>query len=129
MSLVVNNLCRAGEEIIIHARDPNRQRYTDQTGNLTSSIGYAVIWDGQIVVQSDFEPVRGKLGSLGVDGSKQGEKFLQQLIKKNGRGIVLIAVAGMPYAAYVEAMGKDVLVSAEIKANEIVKRLLSKLKF
>lgn len=126
---MVNVLCRAGEEVIKYARNHNRKRYTDQTGNLTSSIGYVVLWDGKVVQQSDFSPVRGARKGSGLAGTKRGRAFLQQLINENGMGLVLIVVAGMPYAAYVEAMGYDVLDSAEIKANEIVKRLLSKLKF
>ncbi len=126
---MVNVLCYAGEEVIKYARNPNRKRYTDQTGNLTSSIGYVVLWDGKVVKQSDFSPVRGARKKTGLDGTKRGRAFLKQLIAENGTGLVLIVVAGMPYAAYVEARGYDVLDSAEIKANEIVKRLLSKLKF
>lgn len=126
---MVNVLCYAGEEVIKYARNPNRKRYTDQTGNLTSSIGYVVLWDGKIVEQSDFSSVSGRRGKKGVDGSKRGKAFLQQLIAENGSGLVLIVVAGMPYAAYVEAMGYDVLDSAEIKANELVKQMLSKIKF
>lgn len=138
LQALVNVLCYAGEEVVKYARDPNRKRYTDQTGNLTSSIGYVVLWDGKVVKQSDFSPVQGKgkkrkgkkrRGAGGVSGSKKGREFLRKLISENGDGLVLIVVAGMPYAAYVEAMGLDVLDSAEIKAEEIVKRILSKLKF
>lgn len=130
LQAMANVLCYAGEEVVKYARDPNRKRYTDQTGNLTSSIGYVVLWDGKVVKQSDFSPVRGKSGKPGkLSGSKEGRKFLNRLIQENGEGLVLIVVAGMPYAAYVEAMGYDVLDSAEIKAEEIVKRMLSKLKF
>lgn len=133
LQALVNVLCYAGEEVVKYARDPNRKRYTDQTGNLTSSIGYVVLWDGRVVKQSDFSPVQGKgkkrSGAGGLSGSKKGREFLKKLISENGEGLVLIVVAGMPYAAYVEAMGYDVLDSAEIKAEEIVKRMLSKLKF
>lgn len=133
LQALVNVLCYAGEEVVRYARDPNRKRYTDQTGNLTSSIGYVVLWDGRVVRQSDFSPVRGKgkkrSGAGGLQGSRKGREFLKKLIRENGEGLVLIVVAGMPYAAYVEAMGYDVLDSAEIKAEEIVKRMLSKLKF
>lgn len=108
---------------------PHQPGYIDWTANLRSSIGYVVLWDGKVVQQSDFSPVRGKRGTSGVEGTRQGREFLQKLIDENGEGLVLIVVAGMPYAAYVEALGYDVLDSAEIKAEEIVKRLLSKLKF
>lgn len=129
MRAIVNTFCYAGEEVIKYARDPNRKRYKDQTGNLTSSIGYVVLWDGKVIKESDFSPVTGARKSSGISGSKQGRAFLKKLIAENNNGIVLIVVAGMPYAAYVEAMGYDVLDSSEIKAHEIVKRMLSKLKF
>ena len=133
LQALVNVLCYAGEEVVKYARDPNRKRYTDQTGNLTSSIGYVVLWNGRVVRQSDFSPVQGngkkRSGAGGLSGTKKGREFLQKLISENSEGLVRIVVAGMPYAAYVEAMGYDVLDSAEIKAEEIVKRMLSKLRF
>ena len=90
-----------------YARDPNRKRYTDQTGNLTSSIGYVVLWNGRVVRQSDFSPVQGngkkRSGAGGLSGTKKGREFLQKLISENSEGLVLIVVAGMPYAALISA--------------------------
>ena len=126
---LVNVCTRAGEQVIAYARDPERKRYTDQTGNLTSSIGYVVLWDGKVVKQSDFSPVSGARGTRGVNGTAEGRKFLRGIIKGNAEGLRLVVVAGMPYAAYVEALGLDVLDSAEVKAAEIVKRLARQLKF
>lgn len=130
MMALVNVLHYAGEQVVKYARDPNRKRYKDRTGNLTSSIGYVVLWDGKVMHESNFEQVRGDGNKPSkLSGSRSGRAFLQKLIAANKDGLVLIVVAGMPYAAYVEAMGLDVLDSAEIKAEEIVKRMLSKLKF
>lgn len=143
LQALVKVLCYAGEEVVAYARSlpsPNpkgmprpipshKPGYIDWTANLRSSIGYVVLWEGKVVKQSDFSPIKGNRGKSGVAGSRQGKKFLKQLIAEHGEGLVLIVVAGMPYAAYVEALGYDVLDSAEIKAEEIVKRLLSKLKF
>lgn len=128
---LTNVLIYAGEEVVKYARDPNRKRYKDRTGNLTSSIGYVVLRDGKVMQESDFTPVRGDASAKGakLSGSKSGREFLKKLIAENNEGLVLIVVAGMPYAAYVEAMGLDVLDSAEIKAGEIVKRMLNKLRF
>lgn len=128
---IINILMYAGEEVVKYARDPNRKRYTDRTGNLTSSIGYVVLRDGNPVHISDFQQIAGKekptAGSL--TGSKRGRAFLQSLIEQNRNGLVLIVVAGMPYAAYVEAKGYDVLGSAEDEAETIVKRMIGKLRF
>lgn len=132
LGALIKTLCYVGEEVVKYARDPNRKRYTDQTGNLTSSIGYVVLRDGEVVHESSFEQVNGngKAKSRSkLSGSKEGRKFLHQLIAENSSGLVLIVVAGMPYAAYVEAMGYDVLDSAEIKAEEMIKKMLRKLKF
>lgn len=127
---LINVMMYAGEEVVKYARDPYRKRYTDQTGNLTSSIGYVVLDNGTPVHISDFQPVAGKADKgNSLTGSRKGKEFIQKMMSEYGQGIVLIVVAGMPYAPYVEAKGYDVLDSAEIKADEIVKRLLRKLKF
>lgn len=127
LTVAVRQLCYIGEEVVKYARDPNRKRYTDLTGNLTSSIGYAVIMDGEIMQQSGFEAVKGKKG-IGKKGSKTGCQLLMELIAKYQSGLVLIVIAGMSYAVHVEAMGLDVLDSAEVKAQDLVKKLLNELK-
>lgn len=120
-----------GEQVLGYARDPGRRRYQDQTGNLTSSIGYVVLMDGKVMHESDFVQLQPKQGVKPgkVSGSSQGRKFLKRVAQENGEGLALIMVAGMPYAAYVEAMGLDVLDSAEIKAEELVRKMIRKLKF
>ena len=121
LEVIVDTLCYVGEQCIIEARDSGS--YTDQTGNLRSSIGYAVIWDGRIVQKAFIEKVKN-----GDHGSSEGEKFLDKCISRRRRkGIVLIVTAGMNYAEYVEAKGYNVLTSAELKAGPLVKRLLSRL--
>lgn len=139
---LVERLCFIGEEVVRHARTlpspnpkhlptpipPHKPHYIDWTHNLRSSIGYVVLWDGKVMQESDFEQLRGGRKSK-LSGSRKGREFLHKLIEENGSGLVLIVVAGMPYAAYVEALGYDVLGSAEIKAGEMVKRMLSKLRF
>jgi len=42
--------------------------------------------------------------------------------------LVLIVIAGMKYAAYVEAMNYDVLTSSELYARKRVPELIEKLK-
>ncbi|MFI3322064.1 MAG: hypothetical protein R3Y50_06015 [Rikenellaceae bacterium] len=92
---------------------------TDQSGCLRSSIGYVVIDNGRIVdlkCKGDSE-----------EGRKQGGAFLRELAAKENRGIVIIVVAGMNYAKYVSAKGYNVLDSAEILADKLVKALVKKL--
>lgn len=123
LKVIVNTFCYVGEQCIIEARDAGN--YTDQTGNLRSSIGYAVIMDGRVVQRDCRDKVK-----QGEEGVSAGDKFLSDCIKKRRRkGIVLIVTAGMNYAEYVEAKGYNVLSSAELKAGPLVKSLLTRLGF
>lgn len=98
-------------------------KYIDQTGNLRSSIGYAIIQNGVIVNQSRFEQVKD-----GKDGKKEGSELLSDLISSSTKGIVLIVVAGMNYAAYVET-SLNVLTSAELLAQDLVPKMLREIGF
>lgn len=123
LKVIVDTLCYVGEQCIIEARDGGT--YTDQTGNLRSSIGYAVVWDGKVVQRDCIEKI--KQGDKGVS---DGDEFLSSCIKKaKKKGIVLVVTAGMNYAEYVEAKGYNVLSSAELKARPLVKSLLTRLGF
>lgn len=119
--VLVNVLNRIGLECIKEAR--NNGTYIDRTGNLKSSIGYAVLKDGNVIKKSTFSVVE-----KGNEGKKKGLEFVDELISKYGRGYVLIVVAGMEYAAHVET-GRNVLSSAELLANNLAPKLLSKLGF
>lgn len=143
-NVIIERLFETGEQVVKYARElpspsladfpegqrekgkvpPHQPNYIDWTSNLRSSIGYAIVKDGKIIHISDFTPLKG-----GEEGARKGKAFLESLVSDYSNGIALIVVAGMPYAAYVEAKGYDVLDSAEIKAEEILKRLLSKLRF
>lgn len=117
---VIRTLAYCGELCLNVARSTNS--YKDQTGNLRSSIGYVVAVDGRIVSQSDFETVK-----KGGDGSKQGAAFAKQLVRRFPKGICLIVVAGMEYAAHVKNRGYDVLDSSELTADRIVPYMLKQL--
>ncbi len=114
---IINNYIKAGEAAIKEAR--RNHKYTRQTGNLTSSIGYCILDDGEVIFGSKFLPVDG----AGDKGAQEGQKFLQKLIDENSTGLVFIMVAGMNYASYVEAMSLNVLESAE----QLAKRMIPKL--
>ena len=96
-----------GERCITEARDNGS--YTDRTGNLRNSVGYMVLLDG--VVQSQ--------GNI----NKHNQEQIEKINVKYPKGLVLIVVAGMNYAAYVEAKGYNVLSSAELMAGNILKQL------
>lgn len=118
---IYERLMNVGESALTEAR--TNHIYKDQTGNLTSSIGYAIIDDGKIIQQSTFQQVKN-----GSEGVTKGKQYLNQIIAQNSRGIVFIMVAGMNYASYVEAMNLNVLDSAEVMAKKRIPRILQSLK-
>lgn len=119
---LVNTLNYIGERCVNEARSYNGNAYQDQTGNLRSSVGYVVAVDGKIRSSSTFENVRN-----GEQGSRTGKEYATELVKQYPKGVVLIVVAGMNYAKYVEAKGYDVLTSAELLAEQLVPKLLNDL--
>ncbi len=123
LQVIANTLCYVGEQCLIEAR--NNGNYIDRTGNLRSSIGYAVVMNGQVVQSGHADKVKD-----GNEGVSNGLSFLQERIRKaKKRGVSLIVTAGMNYAEYVEAKGYVVLSSAELKAPTLVKHLLTQIGF
>ncbi len=119
--VLLNKLIYVGEAVATEARQ--RGRYLDQTGNLRSSIGYCILDDGVPVTFGGFKVVKD-----GRQGAQQGRKFLDSLISEHSTGLVLIVVAGMEYAQYVEAMNLNVLDSAEQLAERLVPQMIKSLK-
>lgn len=109
-----------GEELVKYAKD--KHNYTDRTGNLTNSISYVVVRNKEIV--------------FGPDQSSTGQAAALQaalkMIDTLPDCISLIIVAGMNYAAYVEAKGYNVILPAELKAKtdfpQAMKKLMDKAK-
>lgn len=118
----IDNLEFVGEECVAEARTAGS--YTDRTGNLRSSVGYVVVKDGEIIKKGGFQHVNGTKKS-DKNGEEDGEQYAESLVSRYPQGIVLIVVAGMNYAAYVSANGYNVLESAELKAENILKQLFS----
>lgn len=120
--LIIKQLSYIGEECIRIARENGS--YNDITGNLRSSIGYVILYDGKPVQYGASKQYSGEKGN-GEQGAPAAEALLQKLQAKFPWGIVLIVCAGMNYAAYVEHVHhKDVLTSAELKAESLMKQLL-----
>jgi len=111
-----------GQEFIKKARDKSAGggSYRDQTGNLRSSVAYAIYDDGK-EVNSDFE-----VADKDEDGSgvKNAKKLAKEMVAKTG--LCLIVVAGMDYAAAVESKNYTVLTAFAPSENQ-VKRDLEKL--
>lgn len=119
---LIRTLQYIGETVLNRARSTNS--YKDQTGNLRSSIGYVIAVDGRVVYQSDFKTVKS-----GQDGSEQGAAFAKKLVRRFPKGVCLLVVAGMEYAAHVKNKGYDVLDSSELLADRLVPSMLKQLGF
>ena len=113
-----------GELCVTEARDRSQsESWYDQTGNLRSSIGYIITQNGDIVSMSSFGSISG-----GAEGSSVGQNYSKTIASKFNNGFSLIIVAGMEYAALVEAMdNKVVLASAELLARRELNGFIAKL--
>ena len=106
---------RTGEQFIADAR--SIRTYQDQTGNLRSSIGYALFKDGQLV-ESSFP---------GGDITGSGSTLAKEVSRSYPKGVLLVVVAGMYYAQYVEAKSYDVLTGSSYAAETNIKARVKKL--
>lgn len=123
--LTIRALSELGEECVNRVRDRSGdESWYDQTGNLRSSVGYVIAHNKNIIQYSTFNQVK-----QGSEGVKTGKDLAKELAKRYSNNYVLIVVAGMNYAEFVEAMdNKDVLASTELWAREQVPLMLEKLK-
>lgn len=126
-SALIMELQNIGEKCVNHAREISPDDgFNDQTGNLRSSIGYVIYANGR-PVSTDFKEKGGPKGD-GKTGKSTGEKLAKEIADKYRNGIVLVVVAGMNYALYVESKNRDVLTSAEQLADDLVPKMLKQLK-
>jgi len=98
--------------------------YDDDTSNLRSSIGGVVLNNGIPVHWKGFTSI-----NRAMEGPVVGKDLAKQLIASNKDGIVLILVAGMEYATYVENYyNLNVLKQSELRMNRELPKILNKLK-
>jgi hypothetical protein len=116
---VLKALSKLGDESVVRIRNRStKESWIDHTGNLRSSIGFAVYEQGSKYMESAFSQVLS-----GTDGSVKGKKMINDLAKEYSRVYALVVVAGMEYAGEVEALeSKDVLASTKIWATSIVEQ-------
>ena len=121
---VVEAFKTVGEKCFEEAR--TNKTYKNDTGNLRSSVGYAVMRDGVAVIKGGFG-----LTLKGEKGIETGNYELERLMARPflDEGVVLIVVAGMNYAAAVEAKNFNVLASAELLCEQLVPQLMKQLGF
>ena len=91
---------------------PVKGDYLDNTGNLRASIGYFVARNGSLV---------------NAKGDLEATVIALEAISDVPKGWVLVVVAGMNYAAAVEANGYNVITSSELYAKSEVPKILQKL--
>ena len=111
-----------GERFVGRARRKNWHSgsFKDQTGNLRSSISYVVLVDGKVVNEY--------AGQKKVEAVMANNQLIDELAPQFSKGIVLICMAGMGYAAYVESRGYDVITGSTPTDRQIgatLKTLLS----
>lgn len=106
-------LTLVGEEALQMAL--THREFRNRTGNLISSIGYAVTQDGSVIEEGGFE-----LTHHGHEGQAKGRKLVREVAPS--RGVSLIFVAGEHYATYVEARGYDVNTAGELIIDQLMEQ-------
>ena len=150
--LIITKLNRVGLQFVINARSkvsskeykdalgsmshakgmrraelgPDSPSFTDRTGNLRSSIGYKIFQNG-ISVSENFEK-SGK-GSDPEKGVQKAKDFADEVARNTdfNTGFLLVCVAGMEYAVYVEGYGYDVITGSSLLAENDLKEAFRKL--
>ena len=115
--IIISRFRFVGETFVKNSRE--NHTYKDQTGNLTSSIGYVIAKDGE-VIDGDFSGT--------FEGSKSGESFALEVAARFDKGYSLVCVAGMSYAAAVESKNYDVITSSSLIAENDLKDAIKEMK-
>lgn len=111
-----------GPKTVSNAREIST--FLNQTGNLRSSMGFVLAKNGEIISSGGFEAVAGK-DNIGTEGVRKGKQYAEELARSSGKGYVLIVVAGMDYAGYVEAKGYDVLTQSGTFLESEVRKMIN----
>lgn len=128
--LFLNNLLEdwrnAGKKHIDNIREkvrtgkgPGQPSFYNHTFDLRSSIGYLLIYNGEII--EDYFPIVGG-SSIGAETGKAWAREVGLLINERD-GIQMIIAAGMDYAIYVESKGYDVIsFTTEVELPKLLKQ-------
>lgn len=137
----LDRIADAGERACAEA--VAKGNYQNRTGNLRSSIGFVIAYDGKIIRMGGFHKVQGRGENMqkvefttkdgknvsfwakgkfgdGTEGVQVGLDFAREKIKGT-KGYAFILVAGMEYASYVSSKGFDVTDSAQILVWKLIK--------
>lgn len=103
-----------------NSREGSIERYTDRTGALNSSTGFNLYRSGELI--HSFFQGEGGDGTGHSSGVSTGQRVAEEESNElRERWVCGVMVAGMHYAAAVEAKGYDVLTAAEFKLPEFLK--------
>ena len=102
----IEALAYLGEEFVNKAR--TIRTYQDDTGNLRSSVGYAIVRNGKTIKFT------------AKDSPESGDLVTSIVQERGGNTIYLIVFAGMEYAASVERNGYDVLTGSRPSRQEVI---------
>lgn len=129
----LDKMADAGEQACADAvADGN---YQNITGNLRSSIGYMIGYDGKVIREGGFHKVQGRGENMehvmfttrygknvdfwakgkfgdGSEGSERGREMARRIIMGTS-GYSYVLVVGMEYASYVSSRGYNVWDSAQ----------------
>lgn len=136
----LSRLAEAGESAVVEA--VTKGWYQNITGNLRSSIGYVIGYEGKVIKEGGFHKVqgrgenfqrvtfttrngkqvdfwaKGKYGD-GSEGSRKGLELARSMVSRT-QGYSFVIVAGMEYASYVNSKGYDVMDSAKLDIKKTV---------
>lgn len=118
----LDELNRLAMKVVTAVRTSEVSFWNDDTGNLRSSIGYVIMYDGEVRFEN-FQTYNGK----GQDGASTAKSFAHEIASRYPTGIALVIVAGMEYASYVEAIeSRNVLAGGELLAKDLFRDLNAK---
>jgi hypothetical protein len=122
--VLIADLQKVGESFVSNAR--TNGSYKDRTGNLRNSVGYIILKNGESIFENFQQTVTGTIKGKEVpNGVTVGEEFAQKAASEFPSGIVLIVVAGMNYAVYVESKGFDVITGSSQLAETDLQNALN----
>ena len=88
--LTIRALSYLGEQCVSRVRDrEGNKSWYDQSGNLRSSVGYVIAYNGNIIQYSDFNQIK-----QGSEGVSVGKNLAKELVKRYPNDYVLVIVAG-----------------------------------
>lgn len=120
--VVLRELGKAGKEFIRLAwnKTANEGGFNNVSGGLRSSIAYAVVYKGNIMMS-------GYSSNGTVNGKSNAKRLIAEQKVKYKDGYALLVVAGMDYATKVESKGRDVILGSSLIISDMLINAINKL--